>query len=129
LTCDILLLYAFKKECLWQIAAFFNGTQNLYKTETNVMLDMNAIIGIKDATQTQTDAERFVCDILQAEGTQTVLQLVRRLSDYMYREELRNWGWVVGIGILGPSGFQRDALDILDNMNGRCLAVVGDNNK
>ncbi len=121
MTCVVLLPYLFKKEeCLRQVVVFFIGI---------AMLDKNAIIGIKDATQTQTDEERFVCDILQAEGAQTVPKLVKQLADYMYREELRNWGWVVGIGILGPSGFHRDALEILDNMNGRCLAVVGDNDK
>lgn len=93
------------------------------------MLDDSAMLILKDAGQARTDMERLVCDILQTEGPTTVSDLIKRIADEMYYEELRNGAWAVDIGISGPSLFNRDALALLDGMKDRCLAVVGDNDK
>lgn len=70
--------------------------------------------------------ERLVCDILPSDGPKTVSDLVKRIAEEMYYDELRNWAGLVGIGIWDPSLFNRDALALLDGMRDRCLAVVGD---
>lgn len=93
------------------------------------MLDGNAMLILKDAGRARTDMERLVCGILQSEGPKTVSDLVKRVADEMYYEELRNGAWAVDIGIWGPSLFNRDALALVDAMTDRCLAVEGENDK
>ncbi len=93
------------------------------------MLDNYATLAFKDAGQAPTDMERLVCGILQSEGPKIVSDLVKHAADEMYYEQLRNWGGLVGIGIGGPSLFNRDALALLDAMRDRCLSVEGDNDK
>lgn len=69
------------------------------------MPDDNAMLILKDVGQARTDMERFVCDILQSKGPKTVSDLVKRVADEMYYEELRNGAWAVDIvyGVLRSS--------------------------
>ncbi|MFP4215783.1 MAG: hypothetical protein ACOCVI_01830 [Planctomycetota bacterium] len=92
-------------------------------------MDDDTTIALKDAEEARADMERLACDIIQSEGPKTVSDLVKRVADEMYHEELRNGAWAVDIGIWGPSLFNRDAMALLDGMKDRCLAVVGDKDK
>ena len=56
-------------------------------------------------------------------------EMVKRVAEEMYYDELRHGGWAADIGIWGPRLFERDAFVLLESMKDRCLAVEEENDK
>jgi len=93
------------------------------------MLSRKATPRLKDAGQARTDIERLVCWLLETEEPCIVSEMVQRIANEMYYDELKHGGWVADIGIFGPSLFRRDALAVVDAMKDRCLSVESENDR
>lgn len=93
------------------------------------MLSGKATLKLKDAGAARTDEERLVCRLFRTEGPCTVSEIVQRIAQEMYNEELKHGGGVADIGVFGPRLFERDARALVECMRGRCLSVEGEASK
>ena len=56
-----------------------------------------------------SDAEAFVVTLLAAESELPYREVISRLAESLYRNELRSGGWSVDIGLFGSSLFVPEA--------------------
>lgn len=58
----------------------------------------------------RTRAEQIAVTVLVREEQVPLTELATLLAEALYRDELRNGGWVADLGLLGSSAFVGDAL-------------------
>jgi hypothetical protein len=72
------------------------------------------------------DAERLVKEIVDGGAVVDFEWLVERISDILYRAELRQGGGAVDIGIWGPAIFSQEAVRVLSGVRLEFAYPVGD---
>lgn len=87
------------------------------------MIPAKAILRAASSEGSRNEYERMVCQVLCAQGPLPAAELVRRVAEEMYFDELRHGAWVVDIGIFGPAIFEAEARELVESMVGRCIEV------
>ena len=87
------------------------------------MIRPDVIVRLANLAGAKNHYERMVCQILEAEGPRPAAELVKRVAQEMYYEELRLGAGVVEIGIFGPAIFEREVQEFLESMVGRGITV------
>jgi hypothetical protein len=93
------------------------------KTEGEQMIRPDLIVRLTNSAGAKNHYERMVCQILEAEGPRRAAELVNRVAQEMYYEELRLGAGAVDIGIFGPTILEREVQEFLESMVGRCITV------
>jgi hypothetical protein len=93
------------------------------KTEGEEMIRPDVIVRLANLAGAKNHYERMVCQILEAEGPRPAAELVKRVAQEIYYEELRLGAEVFEIGIFGPAIFERDVQEFLESMVGRGITV------
>jgi hypothetical protein len=73
----------------------------------------------------QTRVEEIVVSMLSTKQQIPLSELAEQLAEALYRDELRNGGWVADLGLLGSGAFVADALHEINTGDGRLWNVVG----
>jgi hypothetical protein len=87
------------------------------------MMRQDVIVRLANLAGAKNHYERMVCQIPEAEGPRSAAELVKRVAQEMYYEELRLGAGVVEIGIFGPAIFEREVQEFLEPMVGRSITV------
>lgn len=90
-----------------------------------MMLSDNPRLSLRDNSlpSADTDEERIVCHILRERKSCNMSELIAKLADEMYKDELLNGAWAVDIGLFGPKIFKRDARRVVLGMRDRHFFV------
>lgn len=90
------------------------------------MIHPDAMVRLANAAEARNADERLLCRILEKDGPRRAAEVVQRVAQEMYAEELRRGAGAVDIGMVGPAIFNEDAQALLEGMLGRCITVAGE---
>jgi len=105
----------------WKI---FPGAAVRRERESDARLSVGLIRPGRGAAETPIETQ--IVSILAGEGATTYVSLVQRVTDEIYREELRQGGGTLDIGQFGSRLFDRDVARALKSANGVLWEITGE---
>lgn len=98
--------------------------QRFFDTDHSIIASVPcAVISARGSRGPNSPAEAFILELL-ASGSRTLNDMTGLLAEQLMREEIATGSWATDVAVWGPTLFQREAANLIEELNDDLLTIA-----